>query len=116
MDQNPVLAELLELAKRLAVRVRIEKLSTLAKGGGLIRLHGQPVVLLDSRCSAPEQIAVLTRVLAGFDTTPWRVSRSVAQLLNRQPDPSSQATPEPGVRSLLRAKPGLRRTRPSSGG
>ena len=110
MDQNPLLSEFLELAKKLGVRVRIEKLLGGARSGGLIRLRGTPTLLVDSRCSAPEKIATLARTLASFELGDVQLSEAAAQLLRRRPSPEPSMRQR--VKSLLRPKPGLRRTSP----
>jgi hypothetical protein len=64
-----VLAELEALAARLGVMVRAEPFGgELLEGkGGLCRLHGVPLVVMDARLGTEDRIAVLAAALATFD-------------------------------------------------
>jgi hypothetical protein len=59
------------LAARLGIPVRYESIDrTLSPGrpaGGLCRLRGQPMILLDSNLQARDRVAVLAHALASFD-------------------------------------------------
>jgi hypothetical protein len=59
------------VAARLGIAVRYEvmdrTLSPRQSGGGLCRLRGQPMILLDADLSARERIAILAQALATFD-------------------------------------------------
>jgi hypothetical protein len=57
-------------ATELGVRVRYEALSAggLAGGGGLCRVKGQWLVILDKKSSPAERAAMLADALANFDT------------------------------------------------
>ena len=53
---------------RLGVEVRVETgWHGGASRGGLCRLRGVPVVLVDAASSVPDRIGVLCEALAGFD-------------------------------------------------
>jgi hypothetical protein len=66
MAPADVLRELASLARRLGVAVRFEALEAHAKGG-LCKLRGEPIVVVD--CAAPvlDQIGVLSEALRAFD-------------------------------------------------
>ena len=60
--------ELLELAYRLEIKVRREKLGDedVPVQSGLAWIDHQPVLFLDSRISAPEAVGIIVKELAGF--------------------------------------------------
>jgi UDP-N-acetylmuramate dehydrogenase len=64
MEEQALLDELLRVAARLGVPVRIEPFETpAAGGGGLCVLHGHELVLLDARASARDRLRALARAL-----------------------------------------------------
>jgi hypothetical protein len=65
-----VLDELEEVAARLGVEVRAEPFAKgLMEGrGGLCRIDGRPVVVMDEKLSAPDRVGVLAAALASLDT------------------------------------------------
>jgi hypothetical protein len=65
-----VLAELEALAGRLGIAVRAEPLAGEildGRAGGLCRLRGRPLVVVDSRLGTEDRIDVLAAALATFD-------------------------------------------------
>jgi hypothetical protein len=114
-----VLAELNALAGRLGVAVRAEPFGKgLLQGrGGLCRVDGKALVVMDEKLGVPERIAVLAEALATFDLEAVTVPPAVRELLARQAargrkprkkraPPSAQGVP-PRSRH-----PGLARARP----
>ena len=71
MQPRELSAALEALAARLGIRVRYETidqtLSQERSSGGLCRLRGQPMILLDESLGPRERVAVLARALASFD-------------------------------------------------
>lgn len=75
VDAHRLAAMLEDLALRLGLEIRYERferdaLGIAARGGtrgGLCRIRGQSVVLMDEQLSAPDRVAVLARALATFD-------------------------------------------------
>jgi hypothetical protein len=63
-----IMHELLELAYRLEIKVRREKLGDedVPVQSGLAWIDHQPVLFLDSRISAPEAVGIIVKELAGF--------------------------------------------------
>ena len=62
------LVSLLEaLAARLGVPVRYETMERGISRGGLCRLRGQAMILVDERLSPRERVAVLAQALGSFD-------------------------------------------------
>lgn len=67
-DDRAMLRALEELARRVGLEVRIEpQWLGGASAGGLCRLRGVPVVLLDGLAPMHERIGVLCEALAQFD-------------------------------------------------
>jgi hypothetical protein len=79
------MAELRALASRLDVAVRVEPLeSALSEtGGGLCRVRGQPLVLIDASLPLLDQIDVLAGALAQFDLDGVFVSPYVRTRIER---------------------------------
>ncbi len=67
MDPEDVLRELEALAGRLGVLVRFEPFDLDLGKGGLCRLRGRPLVVIDARLPLLDRIAVLSQALACFD-------------------------------------------------
>jgi hypothetical protein len=64
-----MLAEFEALASRLGILVRVEPFDDALSGrrGGLCRVRGQPLVLMDDSLPLADRIAVLATALADFD-------------------------------------------------
>ena len=59
---------LVEVAARAGVEIRIEPFALALSGkGGLCRIEGRPVVLVDAKLSAPEQAGVIGQALGEID-------------------------------------------------
>ncbi len=105
-----MLLELEALAGRLGVAIRAEPFDKGALGGrgGLCRVRGKPVIVMDASLPVPDRIAVLAAALATFDLDSVYVSpvlrgRIDAARAGRAP------VPHPPRRLPL---PGLARARP----
>ena len=102
------LAQALEtLAARLGVAVRYEaidrSLTRGRPGGGLVRLRGKPLILIDSRLGPRERVGVLAHALAHFDLDGIYLPPVVRATIRAHGRPRLL---EP--RPLARAKPGPR--------
>jgi UDP-N-acetylmuramate dehydrogenase len=65
MDDVSLLDELLRVAGKLGIPVRIEPFETpAAGGGGLCTVRGRQLVLLDARAALPDRVRALARALA----------------------------------------------------
>ncbi len=64
MEQNVLLAELLDLAEKLKIEVRHEFLG--GEGGGLCCLRGQQVLFVDTAASLPDQLAQSAKAMSGL--------------------------------------------------
>ena len=67
MDPEDVLRELEALAGRLGVLVRFEPFDLALGKGGLCRLRGRPLIVIDAGLPLLDRIAVLAQALARFD-------------------------------------------------
>lgn len=95
MDKHQIIMhELLELAFRLEIKVRRERLGDedVPVQSGLAWIDHQPVLFLDSKISAPEAVDILVRELAGFPLEDLYIKPGIRALLD--PAPEDDATPE----------------------
>lgn len=94
MDKHQIIMqELLELAFRLEVKVRRERLGDedVPVQSGLAWVDHRPVLFLDSRLSAPEAVDILVRELAGFPLEDIYIKPGIRALFD--PAPEDDATP-----------------------
>jgi hypothetical protein len=101
-----VLAELVALAARLGVAVRVEPFGqgVMQGRGGLCWLDGKALVVMDERLGVPDRIAVLARALSAFDLE----SVSMAPALRERIAAEAARKRRP----KLGKRPGLARARP----
>ena len=116
---------LLALARTLGLPVRIEDLSQAGSAGGLCKLKGQYLILVDESATLAERIGSLIGALAQVDTEDVQMAPAVRDKLEQRRDvsvdgPLPQVTPsteeEPPAPSEPPAPPGpgLRFTRRNS--
>lgn len=105
-----ILLELEALAGRLGVTIRAEPFDKgmLGGRGGLCRVRGKPVIVMDASLPLPDRIAVIASALARFDldsvyVPPVLRARIDSARAGRSP------VPQPPRKLPL---PGLARTRP----
>jgi hypothetical protein len=99
---------LLGVAHKLGVQVRVERLLVDSqRGGGLCRLRGRDVILLDERASTVERGAALAEALASLDVDGVFMPPEVRLMLEAM----RAAAPAPFLAAVLRPKPGLRTCR-----
>jgi hypothetical protein len=130
VEPRRLLDALFEAAKKLGVEVRVERFSaplTKSHAGGVCRLKGRDVILIDAAAAVVDQAAAMAESLSHFELgglflapevrelvesarvrIRWRTRTSLSRSKPRNPPA------QPGVRTLSRPKPGLRRTRPRS--
>jgi hypothetical protein len=105
-----MLLELEALALRLGVAIRAEPFDkgVLGGRGGLCRVRGKPVVVMDASLAVPEKIAVLAGALGRFDLDAVYLSPLVRARID-----ASRAGRSPVPVAPRRVPlPGLARTRP----
>ena len=71
MEENRLLEDLEEIAERLSIDVQYDDLMAgdITVKGGLCKLRGRHVIIMDRRTPPPERIEVLVRALRQFDLT-----------------------------------------------
>jgi hypothetical protein len=71
MDDHTVLSQLEGLAYKLGIQIRYEKIveEELTSVGGLCRLKGESVIIVNSRASIKGKIQTLLTALKNFDLT-----------------------------------------------
>ncbi|MFO0566594.1 MAG: hypothetical protein U0263_13075 [Polyangiaceae bacterium] len=119
MDPQRLLAELVSVAEGLGITVRIEPLRIAVHhaSGGLVRLNGQSVVLLDSKSPLFDRVLTLADALVPFSDQglPEGIAPEVRELLDaaraRRSGQGKKESRERQIRVLARPKPGLRRAR-----
>jgi hypothetical protein len=69
MAPDGILNELLRLARRLGIAVRLDtfELKILERRGGLCYVRGAPVIVLDERLPVLDKVAIVAEALAAFD-------------------------------------------------
>ena len=94
MDKNQVIVhELLELAHRLEIRVRRERLGDedVPVKSGLAWIDNCPVLFLDSRLSGQEAVEILVKELSDFPLENLYIKPGIRALFD--PAPEDGATP-----------------------
>lgn len=126
MDAQRLLDELLAAARKLGLKVRIEPMRTAAgRAGGLCRLRGQTMVLLDELAAPVEQAAALAEALGELDVEnvymapearlAIEATRRHEAWRSRDGARARSAPDRERVHPLPIAKPGVRRTRSKDG-
>lgn len=69
MPPERILRELIALAARMGIEVRAEPfdLQVIEGKGGLCRVHGQPIVVMDAGLPLIDKIGVVAEALSHFD-------------------------------------------------
>ena len=85
MDEQHVLDQLEELACRLGIKVRYENIRKEAGfyPGGLCRLKGEPVLIVNKQSTLKERTAILARALKRFDLNRVYVRPGLREFLDR---------------------------------
>jgi hypothetical protein len=82
MDDHAALGQLEELAGKLGIQVRYEKIvDELTGTGGLCRIEGKYVLMIRSKASVKEKIRVMTLALKRFDLADIYVRPAIRELL-----------------------------------
>lgn len=100
-EPEEVLAALTELAERAGIDVRVEPFALKILGkGGLCRVGGRPVILVDAALGVLEQVGVVGLALGGADLRRVFVPRTLISYLKTGHGPIARV---PHLRPLARA-------------
>jgi PhzF family phenazine biosynthesis protein len=105
-----MLAELEKLAGRIGVEVRFESFDPKSRGkGGLCRVHGAPLVVVDERLTVLEKIGILSEALACFDLQPMFVPAVLRARIERGARATGRRGPvRPPLRPPAKTRPRAR--------
>jgi hypothetical protein len=95
LDKDTILGQLEELARSLAIEIRYESLKREGAfyTGGLCRLKGAHVMIINSNATTQDKIEVLTRAVNRFDLSGVYLRPGLREYLDRFPkqeEPSSE--------------------------
>ncbi|MBP7508305.1 MAG: hypothetical protein KA807_10810 [Prolixibacteraceae bacterium] len=84
MDDEVILNYLEELAEKLEILVRDENINMeeSSSSGGLCRIEGQYVIILNSKASMKEKIQVMITALQQFDLRDMYIKPVIRELLD----------------------------------
>ena len=87
MDEAIILAMLEDLAERLDIEIRYERVrdNESLQRGGLCRLKGKYLVIVDKKASTGERIVVLSRAVRHFDLDDIYMKPLLRQYLEDRP-------------------------------
>lgn len=85
MDNHTVLSQLEELTNTLGIQIRCEKIieDELSSAGGLCRVKGKWVIIVNSRATINEKIQILAKSLKNFDLNNIYIRPALRELLEK---------------------------------
>jgi len=84
MDPQQLFDELVLVALRLGVEVRVEPFETPATmGGGLCVVRGEKLVLIDRNAALPDRLAGLARAVSGLPSDAVYMAPEARELIER---------------------------------
>jgi N-dimethylarginine dimethylaminohydrolase len=85
MDDHAVLSQLEGLANTLGIQIRYEKIieDELSGAGGLCRVKGEWVIIVNSRATINEKIQTLAKSLKNFDLNNIYIRPALRELLEK---------------------------------
>jgi len=85
VDDHIALDQLEALAYNLGIEVRYEKIpqDDVTISGGLYRLRGKNVIVIDARATAKERIRTLVQALKPFDLSDVYIRPALREILER---------------------------------
>jgi hypothetical protein len=112
MDLARLAAELTRAAQSLGIAVRSDARAAALRGasgtrGGLCKVRGRPVIVLDASAPLPDQIAILAAALARFDLdtlTLEPIVRATIGVHRKSGSGSTATSPQPLARARKRDK------------
>jgi hypothetical protein len=93
MDQDAIIDELEELAKRFGIQIRYEPIKQdedlVRVVGGLCLLRGEYVLIINSKTAVADKIRTFAEALRHFDLDQIYIKPAVRELLEKAPCPFS---------------------------
>ena len=88
MDDHTALTQLEGLAHTLGIQVRYEKIveEELSSTGGLCRVKGEWVIIINSKAAINEKIHTLVKSLKNFDLNDIYMKPALRELLEKEKD------------------------------
>jgi hypothetical protein len=85
MDDHTALSQLEGLAYQLGIQIRYEKIveDELTSAGGLCRLKGESVIIINSRATTKDKIKTLGKALKNFDLSNVYIRPAIRELLEK---------------------------------
>ncbi len=85
MDEEVLLGLLEDLASGLEMEVRYESMDSEAafSSGGLCRIRGKPVIIVNRKAALPEKIQILARALNRMDLGPVHMKPALREFLEK---------------------------------
>ncbi len=85
MDDHAALSQLEELANMIGIQIRYEKIvgEDLTSEGGLCRLKGEWVIIINSRSATNEKIHTIVKSLKNFDLSKFYIRPALRELLEK---------------------------------
>jgi hypothetical protein len=94
MDAQQLFDELVLVAERLGVEVRVEPFETPATmGGGLCLVRGEKLVLIDRNATVPDRLAGLARAVSELESEAVYMAPEARELIERVQDPARPRQP-----------------------
>jgi hypothetical protein len=120
MDARRLIDELSSVALKLGLEVRVEPFATPGRSaGGLCRIRGRLVVLIDASAGLLEQAASLAEALGTFELEGVYMAPEARRFIEQRREhdewhrePAAPGRAEDNIEPLPLPKPGLRSTKP----
>ncbi|NIS62875.1 MAG: hypothetical protein GTO13_19905 [Proteobacteria bacterium] len=99
MEENRLLQELEEIAEKLSISVQYDDLMGMdfRVRGGLCRLRGMNVIIMDRRASPRERIDLLAGALRQFDLSSMFIKPYIRLIIGRASRSDDKAIPDEGT-------------------
>jgi hypothetical protein len=101
MEENQLLQELESIAEKLSISVRYDDLmgADFKVKGGLCKLKGENVIIMDKKMPPRERIDLLVRALSQFDLSPIFIKPYIRHLIGDDSRERDTGTPEGGAKT-----------------
>ena len=103
MEENRLLQELEEIAEKLSIAVRYDDLMGMdfKVKGGLCKVNGKNIIILDRRMPLKERIDLLVRALSQFDLSHISTRPYIRLIIGRASGSADKPVPDAGPHRAL---------------